>query len=190
MRAINMDNIHIKNERDRSKLLNNLKSSYDTINSSPVQKISPINNDYVSHRNKNDEVFRGKGKRLYNQNQNSIDSVKFDYKDYYLTPNDRINQILDYYAILDRQRGRSLDHNHNLHHQKEIKQIKDNKNKMNLNRDKNRNRQNNLSPENPHNKSVDSNGQKEDYFVMKFNYNAMSNLNSVLGKNKNKLVKK
>ena len=183
-----MDNIHIKNERDRSGLLSNLKSSFDTINSSPINKLSPINNHYVSLRNKNDEVFRGKGKRLYNQNQNSIDSVKFDYKDYYLTPNDRINQILDYYAVLDRQRGRSLDHN--LHHLRENKEIKDHKNKMNLNRDKHRNRQNNLSPENPHNKSVDSNGPKEDYFVMKFNYNAMSNLNSVLGKNKNKLVKK
>jgi hypothetical protein len=131
------------------------------------------------------KFFEERGKRLYNHSPGLFDSVKFDYKDYYVSPNDRINQILDYYSVLDKQRGRSLDNiksdNYSKLNEKQIN--------LNLiNQLKNRNKQTNLSPDNPHNNSVDSTSPKKDeYYVMKFNHNAVSSIEYILRKNQKKI---
>lgn len=154
----------------------------DSLNSSQISNIVAVNNSFSHIRNKNDEIFRGKGKRLYNHNPGLYDSVKFDYKDYYVSPNERINQILDYYSVLDKQRGRSLEN------KKNDSLLKFNQNKfININL-RNQKRQTNLSPDNPHNKSVDNIPIYNDkYFVMKFN-NGMSNIEDILKKNQKKYL--
>lgn len=155
----------------------------DSLNSSQISNIVAVNNSFSHIRNKNDEIFRGKGKRLYNHNPGLYDSVKFDYKDYYVSPNERIYQILDYYSVLDKQRGRSLEN------KKNDSFLKLNQNKfINMNLNRNQKKQTNLSPDNPHNKSVDNIPINNDkYFVMKFNNNGMSNIENILKKNQKKI---
>jgi hypothetical protein len=59
--AIKSDSIPIKSENDKTKLLNNLKIRLDSLSPSLINNIAPINKSFAHIRNKNEEIFRGKG---------------------------------------------------------------------------------------------------------------------------------
>lgn len=50
-----------------------------------------------------DEVTFGKGRKHFEQHPNFNDNVRFDFKDYYGSPNERIEQLVDYYTHVGQQ---------------------------------------------------------------------------------------
>lgn len=56
------------------------------------------------YNNKNsvgDEIFYNKGRRKYAVNPNLIDHLMFDYKGYYLSPNEKAINLINNYKVVN-----------------------------------------------------------------------------------------
>lgn len=104
IKAVNKDEINIKDSNDKTNVLNDLINSLDNLNASPKLQINKSSLPLIrSHREENEiyescENMNGGERRHYKQNPNLIDNVKFEHKDYYNSPNERIEQLVKYYS--------------------------------------------------------------------------------------------
>lgn len=103
MNALDKNEVVLKNNTDKTKIIDSLKASLDNLNLSPKIK---LNSERARHglsvdnkqEFKIDEISYGKERRHYNQHPNNFDNVKFDYKENYTSPNERIEELINYYA--------------------------------------------------------------------------------------------
>lgn len=104
MNALNTNNIPSNNGDEKTRIVDSLKKSIDNLNLSPKMKVNSFRNINIdtngvsSNTFRVDEVTFGKGRKHYGQHPNFVDNVKFDYKDYYDSPNDRIEELINFYT--------------------------------------------------------------------------------------------
>jgi hypothetical protein len=178
--AVNKNEIHLNSESEKLKIMSDLRSSLEILNASPKIKISHhnlINQNASKSTNSQqiDEVMFGRGKKHFSQHPNRIDNVAFDYKDYYFSPNERIDQLINYYSKIGKQ-DRDYQYNPELYSFYKKERIDP------IDKWSRKVRRTDISPDNPVYKDESKNGNKmEEYVVMKFSNkinseNAASNL--------------
>lgn len=109
MQALNNNSIKLKNENERSQIIEKIKDSYNKLSSSPKLKLGIIEPNEVGNSNKNSTEKQNenvdsqhvRGKKHFNNHTGQLDNVNMQCKYNYNNTNERIDDIIDFYKKIN-----------------------------------------------------------------------------------------